>query len=196
MHDTIFARVVGRSIVQYPMTVDDINSRNTPTDVYYVCSFSDENDPLIPSLAQKIIEAPRVIGNSVYVERKLVYKGVHELFGELRGLTGVETGPIPLSAIYPDIFTAFETVIKVHVQDLLDTFAQSRGYDGIHSLRSYYGSSNPVYGAEGLRGMELSDQTWSTLYTYFQAVIAGTEPVPVSWSEIEPLLPSLTWEEV
>lgn len=195
MNPVVFARVGGGNhILQYPMTLEDINTRNNPKDVYYPCVYSDDNAPLTPSLAEKIVEVARVIGNAVYVERTLVYKTVDELFDELRSLTGVASGPILNTDIAPEIFLAFETVIKIKVSKDLDAFAKTRGYDNIQSLCNYYTSSIPSYQSEAVRGIQLQDQTWSSLFNYFQEVQAGTQPIPLSWAEMSHLLPELTWE--
>lgn len=196
MQSPIFAHVsLDQHVLQYPMNYDDINARNNPTDIYYPCVYSDMDDPLTPSLAQKIIEKARIIGNTVYVERTIGYKTVDELFSELRALTGVVSGPIPNNAVSPAVFSAFEKVIKVKITEDLNTFAATRGYDDIKSLCSYVNSAIPTYQAEAARGILIQDATWSALFNYFQAIQAGTQPIPLSWSEMASILPAFTWED-
>ena len=69
MKEPIFARIEDGQVVQYPMTYDDINERNTPNDVYYQCFFSDDDTPLIPSLSERATEKLTIIGTSVYVSK-------------------------------------------------------------------------------------------------------------------------------
>jgi hypothetical protein len=195
MHSVVFARVVDDNrIEEYPLTYQDINNLNNPLNVYYPCVYSDTASPLLPSLAEKIVEVARVIGNTVYVERSLVYKTVDDLFNELRQLTGVSSGPILNTDISPEVFAAFKTVIKIKVSSDLDAFAKTRGYDNIQSLCNYYTSSIPTYQSEAIRGIQLQDQCWSSLFNYFHEVQAGAQPIPLSWSEMSHLLPELTWE--
>lgn len=78
-------------------------------------------------------------------------------------------------------------------QQRLDTFAKSRGYDGILSLCTYATSSYPKFQAEGQYGVTARDGTWSKLYEILLAVQDGTRPVPSGYAEIEPELPALVW---
>ena len=79
------------------------------------------------------------------------------------------------------------------VQQRLDTFAQTRGYDGIMSAASYYGSSNPKFKAEADRAIQLRDSTWDICYAILDDVLAGNRSVP-TLDEIFAELPELTWE--
>ena len=79
------------------------------------------------------------------------------------------------------------------VQQRLDAFAQTRGYDGIMSAASYYGSSNPKFKAEADRAIQLRDNTWAICYTILDDVLAGKRPIP-TLDEIFVELPELTWE--
>jgi hypothetical protein len=79
-------------------------------------------------------------------------------------------------------------------QTRLDTFAQTRGYDGILSACSYAPSTVPKFATEGQRCVLMRDQYWAALGVIFDAVIAGTRPEPATYAEIEPELPVLSWE--
>ena len=82
----------------------------------------------------------------------------------------------------------------IDAQARLDTWAQSRGYDGILSACTYATSQIPRFQAEGQHCVDLRDQTWARLYEILAEVEAGTRPVPLSLAEIEADLPALTWE--
>lgn len=79
------------------------------------------------------------------------------------------------------------------VQQRLDDFVKTRGYDGILSASTYATSTIPKFQQEGQYAVEARDQTWSKLYEIFAEVDAGTRPTPTSYEEIEPELPQLTW---
>lgn len=79
-------------------------------------------------------------------------------------------------------------------QARLDGFAASRGYDGILSLCTYATDPDPVYAAEGQRGVTLRSTTWAALRGIQRDVLAGLRPMPASWAEVEDELPPLTWE--
>jgi hypothetical protein len=80
-------------------------------------------------------------------------------------------------------------------QGRLDAWARARNYDGILSLCTYATSSVPKFAAEGQRGVDNRDATWSTLQGILSAVVDGTRPVPSGYAEIEPELPALVWPE-
>lgn len=79
------------------------------------------------------------------------------------------------------------------IQQRLDDFAKTRGYDGIMSACSYFGSSNPRFKAEADRALQLRDDTWAACYAILNEVLAGNRPVP-TLDEIVSELPALTWE--
>lgn len=81
-----------------------------------------------------------------------------------------------------------------YTQKRLDDFAASRGYDGILSLCTYATDPDPVYSAEGQRGVTLRSTTWATLRNLQREILAGQRPLPSSWEELDGLLPPLTWE--
>jgi len=96
--------------------------------------------------------------------------------------------------ITPEAAEILQTRIATEAQARLDTWAQSRGYDGILSACTYATSQAPRFQAEGQRCVDLRDQTWARLYEILAEVEAGTRPVPMSLAEIEADLPALTWE--
>lgn len=81
------------------------------------------------------------------------------------------------------------------IQRRLDAFAQERGYDGIMSVCSYFGSSNPRFKAEADRAIALRDATWDAGYALLDEVLSGARPMP-TLEEVFAELPALVWEEV
>jgi hypothetical protein len=79
-------------------------------------------------------------------------------------------------------------------QARLDSFAQTRYYDGILSACTYATDPDPKFSTEGQRAVELRSSTWNTLYEILDEVQNGTRPIPSGYEEIEPELPPLTWE--
>lgn len=78
-------------------------------------------------------------------------------------------------------------------QDRLDSFAQTRSYDGILSAATYAGSAVPRFDAEGRYAVEARDATWAALYALLERVEAGETDRPTSWEEVESHLPRLQW---
>jgi hypothetical protein len=78
-------------------------------------------------------------------------------------------------------------------QERLDGFAATRNYDGILSACTYATSGIDSFRLEGLRAVQLRDQTWATLYSLLAEVQSGIRPPPTRFSDVENLLPELTW---
>jgi hypothetical protein len=64
------------------------------------------------------------------------------------------------------------------VQNRLDRFAGTRGYDGILSACSYAASSDPQFHTEGQYCMEARDSTWGACYQIMAQVLSGALPLP------------------
>lgn len=88
---------------------------------------------------------------------------------------------------------ALKYSIATETQQRLDDFAKTRGYDGILSACTYATSTIPRLAAEGQRAVNRRDTTWETLYGLLGEAEAGTRAWPTSFTEVEPLLPMLTW---
>ena len=86
-----------------------------------------------------------------------------------------------------------QAAIITATQLRLDTFAQSRHYDGILSACTYATSGVLKFAAEGQCCVDARDATWSALYTIMAEVIAGTRAMPESFADVSPLLPALAW---
>lgn len=80
------------------------------------------------------------------------------------------------------------------VQQHLDTFAQTRNYDGILSVASYSTSTVPKFAAEGQYAAEARDATWAKCYEILAAVEAGSRPMP-TLDELLSELPKLVWPQ-
>jgi hypothetical protein len=86
-----------------------------------------------------------------------------------------------------------QTEIVGATQERLDVFARTRNYDSILSVCTYATSSIPKFAAEGQYAVSARDNTWATLYNLMEEVQTGVRPLPAGFSDIEPLLPALTW---
>lgn len=78
-------------------------------------------------------------------------------------------------------------------QARLDTFSQTRNYDGILSACTYATSAVPKFQAEGQYCVQARDSTWAALYSILAEVEAGTRPIPAGFADVEADLPALAW---
>lgn len=90
---------------------------------------------------------------------------------------------------------AIKQQIADDVQQRLDAFAQSRGYDSIVSACSYATSQHPKYGPEGRYCVSAREQTWDALFAIEADVLAGTRPMPTGYDDIKSELPALVWPQ-
>jgi hypothetical protein len=79
------------------------------------------------------------------------------------------------------------------VQDRLDSFARSKGYDGILSACTYATSSIVKFKVEGQYCVDSRDRTWGALYQILAEVQSGNRPIHESYQDIEKDLPVLAW---
>lgn len=88
---------------------------------------------------------------------------------------------------------ALQAAIVSATQARLDTWAATRGFDGVLSGCTYATSSVPRFQQDGQDCVTGRDQTWAAVYAIPSRVASGEIPAPTCYADIEPLLPTLTW---
>jgi hypothetical protein len=79
------------------------------------------------------------------------------------------------------------------IQERLDAFARTRGYDHILSAATYATSAVPQFRAEGQYCINARDATWAKAGQMLAEIQGGTRPIPGSYADFEPELPVLAW---
>ena len=79
------------------------------------------------------------------------------------------------------------------IQERLDAFARTRGYDHILSAATYATSAVPKFQAEGQYCINARDATWAKAGQMLAEIQGGTRPIPGSYADLEPELPVLAW---
>jgi len=100
--------------------------------------------------------------------------------------------PLPADAPTPE---QIKDEIVVQTQQRLDSFAQTRNYDGILSACTYASDPDPQFRLEGQYCVDARSATWAKLYEILAEVEAGTRPMPTGYADIEPELPPLAWPD-
>ena len=83
-------------------------------------------------------------------------------------------------------------VLTNAVQAYMDTVAQTRGYDNIHTACSYVNSTDEIFAAEGAACLAWRDAVWRKCYTMLAEVQAGMRAIPTV-EELIAELPELSW---
>ena len=78
------------------------------------------------------------------------------------------------------------------VQAFMDSTAQTRGYDNIHTACSYVYSTDEVFAKEGKACLEWRDKVWRTCYDILAQVLGGLREVP-TLEEVLAELPAFNW---
>lgn len=78
------------------------------------------------------------------------------------------------------------------IQNRLDDYAVSKGYNDILSAVSYAGSTHPVFGPQGIAARDWRDACWSKGLEILSQVEARTIPCPTE-DELVAALPAPGW---
>lgn len=188
----VFARIKNGKIIEYPVYEIHIKNRAHSVDRYTECIF--DTKPEIPAFHQ-VREVLKISENKVYVSYILKAKTLEELLSSLRtrNIPGIPAVEVTIATIAKDFIDQVVVIAKKEVQDRLDAFATTDGFDDMKSLVGYKDSTIPEWSEKATRAILLRDQTWMALYNYLDTVMNGTEPVPKSKNEVFDKLPVLSW---
>jgi hypothetical protein len=101
------------------------------------------------------------------------------------------TVPCTEEEVAQNIETA-KTNLQAAVQNRLDSFAQTRNYNGILSCCSYATSTNQKFQQEAQYCVQARDAHWAACYVVLQEFEAGTRSIPTV-EELLSLMPTLQW---
>ena len=200
--DDLFARVVDGKIVEFPVFRIHITNRSHPAEWYTECLVKDK--PEVPAF-HRLERSVELIGTAVQVSYSVIPMTLRELFSLVRPRSVLDiltssTGAVSIADIDPALVQRIYTLVSEYAELRLNDFALTRGYtskEGVGSIDKLIGyktSAVPSFAADAVRGEQLRDQTWVSLFGYFQRVMSGEVPVPLNIDDINAALPELTWE--
>lgn len=187
----VFARVVNGEIVELPVYRLHIRNRAHPLSWYR--PVIDVDKPELPAFSYYEV-THKVAETCVYASYKVIPYTLAQMLSQLtrQGRPGDNTPPV-IGDIDPIVINHIYGLVSNYATDKLNAFAAERQYDSIKSLIEYRHFSIPQLQAEGQRGFDLLQQTWAILLAYFNGVSTGVESVPTSITQIDNLIPALTW---
>ena len=178
----VYAKAKDGVIVEYPVYDVHIAARYEPVSNYTPVVFTSKPKPALDEWVREVIE---LVAGVPTVRYELVKYTSEQLVLLLKDVV--------LSN--PQAAVIYQRAVVDLVQQRLDAFARTRGYDNILSACTYATSAVPKFAQEGQAAVNLRDQTWAALYALLDEVQAGARPVPADFAEIEALLPALEWPE-
>jgi hypothetical protein len=104
--------------------------------------------------------------------------------------------PSDLTAAFPNYSTTIAPFLQLQytqaAQNLLDSAAQTKGYDSMLSLASYATSTNSTFQAQAVAGIAWRDSVWAEGYSILAQVQAGTLAQPAVDAFLA-MLPAIVW---
>lgn len=94
----------------------------------------------------------------------------------------------------PPTDAEIQAVLTQAVQSYLDSKAQERNYDNIHTACTYINSSDPIFASEASALLLWRDKVWRECYSILDDVKAGRRQIP-SVSELLTELPAFSWPD-
>ncbi len=197
-----YGRIVDGKIVEYPVFELHIKNRAHPKDWYteVIHLQQPEYDARFEYIQQEL----EITGNYIVAKYKVVPMSVDRILNRLfypNGMFNFEqpgemVAPVELAIgdVDPHLVNVIVARVSLEIGQKLDEFAKTRNYDDVKSAVTYLNSAIPKFKTEAERIAALRDQTYASLYQFIEDIRTGTKPAPKSFSEINVVLPELTWE--
>lgn len=187
LDNTVFARVEGNRIVEYPVTAGQIKARKVPFSYFRQVAF--ENAVNAPDY-HRVVENIRLERETPVVSFTVEPMTIQEILDVL--WEGKET--LSPTDIPPQAVSTLFTLASAIVTKQLDDFAKTKDYDNIVSLCSYVDDPDENLDKEGRRGRFLRSQAWTSIRNYQNQVLTGVHPVPRTEKELLACVPEFTWD--
>lgn len=157
--------------LQYPTTSFPSQLSNAVLKTYGYATVQYDPQPSIGKY-EKIVQNEAVLRNGAWVVTWTVQPLPSELIDQIKS----------------DELNRFGNLIN----ERLDDFARSSGYFNITTMCSYSVSKNEKFKTEGLRAVELRDQTWEAWINICNEISEGTRPFPSEMTDFIQDLPELS----
>jgi hypothetical protein len=134
---------------------------------------------------QGVCEVPSIAGNTLYIQYTTYELSVPALLALLNSLGSGD--------YYDQTLAVLWQRAESLVEKKLNTWAATRGYNGIDRLVSYATSAIGTRAQEATDGVHQRDVLYDAYFTYVTNVKNGTLPVPTRVSDIEAKIPDPVW---
>ena len=190
----IYARVVKGEIVEYPLTLQQIQARGARMRDFSLVTFEDE-PPLEPF--KKIVEKFKLTGETPVVYYELEPFDFQEILTELWKFSISRTKKRG-GHFYK--FTSKEAadhlfyLIAEELEKRLQRFSEEKSYKNIDVLCSYINDPFERFSEEGRKGLEARSEAWKFMVEFQENLEANKIQIPKTKEELFDLIPTFSWE--
>jgi hypothetical protein len=183
MTTTLYARIEDGKVIEAMVTAAELEQRSVPMEWYTPIVQAD-----IPQVGphQTLKHNNKVQDGQLYVSYRVVTLSLDELF--IKYIT------TPSEQSRADLVPHILRLGEQAVENVLNAWAQTKGYNGIDRLVSYAASADPVRSQEAQDGVHQRDVLFDAYYGYCEQVTQGIKPVPTGIEKIIAELPTPTWQ--
>lgn len=192
---TIYARVQGNQVIEYPVTNATIEARGHSVNQYYPVRITE--DTFSDEAGKIAVREIKVENGWVVVNNSVRDKTLEEAISFFRK-SYEEDKWIPYTSKEVPIgeLNYFQTKLAEEAEARLEAVVKER-YSSLDTLLGRYAnSSNPVWKKEAAFIQAALDALWARLLEYFHGLSVGITPLPVDASELKELMKAPSWSEM
>lgn len=190
----VYARVVKGEIVEYPLTLQQIQARRAPMRDFSIVTFEDESSP---EPFKKVVEKIKLMGEIPVVYYELEPIDFQETLEKLWNLS---ISKMRGTNEHFFKFTNKETVehlfflIGEELEKRLQVFAEEKFYKNIEVLCSYVQDPFERFSKEGRKGLEARSEAWKFMVEFRENLETNKIQIPKTKEELFDLIPTFSWE--
>ena len=190
----IYARIVKGEVVEYPLTLQQIQARETPMRDFSTVTFEDSPPP---EPFKKIVEKIKLVGETPVVYYELEPFDFQEILDQLWNFSISRTKKIG-GHFYK--FTSQEAanhlfyLITEELEKRLQTFSDEKSYKSIDVLCSYVNDPFERFSEEGRKGLKARSEAWKFLVEFRENIETNKVQIPKTKEELFDLIPTFSWE--
>ena len=205
----VYARVVDGVVVEYPIHLQTITARGQPLEWFTPVQTG------IPPTAteyQTVVGTPVVFGSAVVLQYAVKDISLDRLLsrawtGNDNNLAMRRRNDLPVFDVYlnnlptpvikdldPILVDKIFSLISINIDIRLDKFAASKKYSSIDKACGFINSNEAEWVSDAKVAIYNRDITWKAYIKYVNDVTNGTIALAKQYSDIETMLPELSWD--
>lgn len=189
---TIYARLDGNKILEYPLTIEHIRTRSLPYELLSPVFFENKQPALL--FNEVVYEEHRVDRGALYVVYKKKKLSISELLSRTASFLSGRRLSTPLSPTQKLEMSQMQFHLELYFDDKFDQAARRLGYHDAQDLVSFHTSKVERYQRHAAAMGELRDVFWPAFYDLMGRYESGRAPYPSRMADLEQQLPLINIE--